>query len=188
MYIGCGQCSAPVLFACCALNPNPNPTPNLQEVAIIDVRKEISFCRKVGLRVLGVVENMSGLQQRTPELRFSYSPKAVGENCAPLDVTQHVMELLKTQFQDLSQLVMHTNVFHASGGGAAKMCVDMGVPLLGAVPLDAALSRAAEEGRSVFEPLQLERDGKVVGTHPAAVCLPSMKAIVFMLKYSILLS
>ncbi len=25
----------------------------------MDVRKEISFCRKVGLRVLGVVENMS---------------------------------------------------------------------------------------------------------------------------------
>lgn len=26
-----------------------------------DVRKELSFCRKTGLRVLGVVENMSGL-------------------------------------------------------------------------------------------------------------------------------
>lgn len=26
-----------------------------------DVRKEISFCRKTGLKVLGIVENMSGL-------------------------------------------------------------------------------------------------------------------------------
>lgn len=26
-----------------------------------DVRKELSFCRKTGLKVLGVVENMSGL-------------------------------------------------------------------------------------------------------------------------------
>lgn len=26
-----------------------------------DVRKELSFCRKTGLNVLGVVENMSGL-------------------------------------------------------------------------------------------------------------------------------
>lgn len=31
-----------------------------QEVALADVRKEIAFCRKVGIRVLGVVENMSG--------------------------------------------------------------------------------------------------------------------------------
>ena len=33
-----------------------------QDVAIIDVRKEVSFCKKTGLPVLGVVENMSGLQ------------------------------------------------------------------------------------------------------------------------------
>jgi Mrp family chromosome partitioning ATPase len=31
-----------------------------QEVALLDVRKEITFCRKVGLNVLGVVENMAG--------------------------------------------------------------------------------------------------------------------------------
>ncbi len=32
-----------------------------QEIALADVRKSISFCRQVGLPVLGVVENMSGL-------------------------------------------------------------------------------------------------------------------------------
>lgn len=31
-----------------------------QGVAIADVRKELSFCRKVKLPILGVVENMSG--------------------------------------------------------------------------------------------------------------------------------
>jgi len=31
-----------------------------QEVALMDVRKELSFCSKTGVRVLGVVENMSG--------------------------------------------------------------------------------------------------------------------------------
>lgn len=31
-----------------------------QAVAISDVRKEVNFCAKVGVRVLGVVENMSG--------------------------------------------------------------------------------------------------------------------------------
>lgn len=31
-----------------------------QEVSTADVRKELSFCRKVGIKTLGVVENMSG--------------------------------------------------------------------------------------------------------------------------------
>ncbi|KAI9675192.1 MAG: cytosolic Fe-S cluster assembly factor nbp35 [Trizodia sp. TS-e1964] len=31
-----------------------------QEVALLDVRKEIDFCRKASIRVLGLVENMSG--------------------------------------------------------------------------------------------------------------------------------
>ena len=32
-----------------------------QEVALQDVRREIDFCRKVGIRIIGLVENMSGL-------------------------------------------------------------------------------------------------------------------------------
>lgn len=31
-----------------------------QEVSLLDVRKEIDFCRKAGIRILGLVENMSG--------------------------------------------------------------------------------------------------------------------------------
>ncbi|XP_059613047.1 cytosolic Fe-S cluster assembly factor NUBP2 homolog [Phlebotomus argentipes] len=31
-----------------------------QEVAIDDVRKEVTFCRKTGIKILGIVENMSG--------------------------------------------------------------------------------------------------------------------------------
>jgi len=31
-----------------------------QEIALMDVRKEINFCKKVGLPIIGVVENMSG--------------------------------------------------------------------------------------------------------------------------------
>jgi Mrp family chromosome partitioning ATPase len=31
-----------------------------QEVALQDVRREIDFCRKVGVRILGLVENMAG--------------------------------------------------------------------------------------------------------------------------------
>lgn len=31
-----------------------------QEVAIEDVRKEVTFCRKTGIPIIGIVENMSG--------------------------------------------------------------------------------------------------------------------------------
>ena len=33
-----------------------------QEVALLDVRKEIDFCRKVNLPILGIVENMSSFK------------------------------------------------------------------------------------------------------------------------------
>ena len=33
-----------------------------QEVALLDVKKEIDFCHKVNLPILGIVENMSGFK------------------------------------------------------------------------------------------------------------------------------
>ena len=33
-----------------------------QELSLADVRKSINFCRQVGMEILGLVENMSGLQ------------------------------------------------------------------------------------------------------------------------------
>jgi Mrp family chromosome partitioning ATPase len=32
----------------------------LQEISLLDVRKEINFCKRIGVPVIGVVENMSG--------------------------------------------------------------------------------------------------------------------------------
>lgn len=31
-----------------------------QQIALDDVRKELSFCRKTSIPILGIVENMSG--------------------------------------------------------------------------------------------------------------------------------
>ncbi|KAL4457368.1 hypothetical protein ABPG75_012233 [Micractinium tetrahymenae] len=139
-----------------------------QEVSIIDVRKEINFCKKTGIPVLGVVENMSGLRQPLSSFKF-YGP--AGE-----DITAAVLAAVAAAAGSsgggsggggangggepgpagaaaaaASSIMAETPVFHASGGGAARMAADMGVPFLGAVPLDGALSRAGEEGRSVFE-------------------------------------
>ncbi|XP_014669100.1 PREDICTED: cytosolic Fe-S cluster assembly factor nubp1-like [Priapulus caudatus] len=81
-----------------------------QEVALLDVRKEINFCRKVALPIIGVVENMS---------RF-VCPKCETES----------------------------QIFPPTTGGAAKMCADMGVPFLGALPLDPRIGRCCDEGKS----------------------------------------
>jgi Mrp family chromosome partitioning ATPase len=32
-----------------------------QDVSCLDVRREINFCKKVGIKILGLVENMSGI-------------------------------------------------------------------------------------------------------------------------------
>lgn len=115
-----------------------------QEVALADVRKEISFCRKVGIRVLGVVENMSGLRQPLAGFRFVRPGGGA-------DVTEWAMDYIRERAPELLALEACAEVFTGSRGGALGMCRDMGVPFLGKVPLDPQLCRAAEEGRSCFE-------------------------------------
>jgi Mrp family chromosome partitioning ATPase len=84
-----------------------------QEVALQDVRREIDFCRKVGVRVLGVVENMAGF----------VCPKCKGKS----------------------------EVFASTTGGAAKMAEEMGVELLGRVPLDPRIGMSADYGISFID-------------------------------------
>ncbi|KAL9263639.1 Cytosolic Fe-S cluster assembly factor NBP35-like protein [Drosera capensis] len=117
-----------------------------QQVSMIDVRKEVNFCKKVGLKVLGVVENMSSLNQSLPEFKFLKRT----QNGEESDVTAWALEYMKEKAPELLNLIASSEVFDSSGGGAAKMCQDMGVPFLGKVPLDPQLCKAAEEGRSCF--------------------------------------
>ncbi|KAL9256944.1 Cytosolic Fe-S cluster assembly factor NBP35-like protein [Drosera capensis] len=117
-----------------------------QQVSMIDVRKEVNFCKKVGLKVLGVVENMSSLNQSLPEFKFLKRT----QNGEESDVTAWALEYMKEKAPELLNLILSSEVFDSSGGGAAKMCQDMGVPFFGKVPLDPQLCKAAEEGRSCF--------------------------------------
>lgn len=125
-----------------------------QEVSIIDVRKEVSFCRKVGLHVLGVVENMSTLQVSLPAVRFINTKQPAGSQQA--DITAAVTAALQLALvqagvvQDLADVAAATEVFLPTGGGAASMCQQLKLQLLGRVPLDPLLGQAAEEGRSVL--------------------------------------
>jgi NUBPL iron-transfer P-loop NTPase len=124
--------------ACCADGALIVTTP--QDVAIIDVRKEVNFCRKTSLPVLGVVENMSGLQLPLAKLTFR-SPEGK-------DVSAELAQCIP---EHLRSAVACCDVFSASKGGGEAMAKDMGVPFLGKVPLDPELSSAAEAGGSLQE-------------------------------------
>eukprot|EP00002_Diphylleia_rotans_P016910 TRINITY_DN3286_c0_g1_i3.p1 TRINITY_DN3286_c0_g1~~TRINITY_DN3286_c0_g1_i3.p1 ORF type:complete len:313 (-),score=60.28 TRINITY_DN3286_c0_g1_i3:53-991(-) len=84
-----------------------------QEVALLDVRKEINFCKKVNIPILGVVENMSGF----------VCPKCTNQ----------------------------TEIFPPTTGGALKMCTEMGLTLLGRIPIDPNLARCCDLGLSYLE-------------------------------------
>ncbi|KAJ0111017.1 hypothetical protein Patl1_02947 [Pistacia atlantica] len=117
-----------------------------QQVSLIDVRKEVNFCKKVGVPVLGVVENMSGLCQPLTDFKFIRGT----ENGEQIDVTEKVIKYMREKAPEMLDLIALSEVFDTSGGGAAKMCMEMAVPFLGKVPLDPKLCKAAEEGRSCF--------------------------------------
>lgn len=79
-----------------------------QRVATVDVRKSISFCRQISLKVLGIIENMSGF---------------VCPKCGEI-----------------------TEILPSGGGG--KMAEEMGVPFLGAIPLDPQVAQAGDSGQA----------------------------------------
>mmetsp|Transcript_37963 Transcript_37963/g.97157 ORF Transcript_37963/g.97157 Transcript_37963/m.97157 type:complete len:359 (-) Transcript_37963:10-1086(-) len=122
-----------------------------QQVSIIDVRKEINFCKKVGLPVLGVVENMSELRTPLQKMRFSHRPDGAA---AAKDVTERVMAAIEAAMPGLgAQLLAATEVLPAGAGGGAvrAMCKSMEVPYLGAIPLDPGLAAACDKGQSIHE-------------------------------------
>jgi len=60
-----------------------------QEVSLLDVRKEISFCRKTDTRVIGVIENMSGFVCPNCSCQSNIFPPVTGgaeKMCKDLDV------------------------------------------------------------------------------------------------------
>jgi hypothetical protein len=62
---------------------------NEQEVSLLDVRKEINFCKKVGLPIIGVIENMSGFVCPKCKTETKIFPPTTGgaqKMCQEMDV------------------------------------------------------------------------------------------------------
>jgi len=139
-----------------------------QEVAMMDVRKELNFCKKTGLRVVGVVENMSGLTVPLKALRFLDGPATASngigngqhENSSKPaaaaavtreDKTAAVLAALQQIDPSLLDCLVEAEVFPAFGSGPKGMAAAFDVPFLGKLPLDPDLLRACEEGVSLAE-------------------------------------
>ena len=82
---------------------------------------------------------MSGLQQPLASMRFM--AQSTGSE-APRDITQELLALLEKSTLDANSIVAQSDVFKPTKGGAEHMAADMGIPFLGRVPLDPALSLA----------------------------------------------
>ena len=101
---------------------------------------------QVGIPVLGVVENMSGLVIGTHALRFVVTLPDGGQR----DVTSAAQAALASIAPPGTTVTAEGSVFAPSRGGAAAMATSMQVPFLGRVPLDPELARASEEGHAAF--------------------------------------
>ena len=60
-----------------------------------DVRKELNFCKKTSVPVLGIVENMSGLQMRVSDLTFFRDNSSNIGSDENADCTSDVLSLLQ---------------------------------------------------------------------------------------------
>jgi len=140
-----------------------------QEVAMADVRKELSFCAKTGLPVVGLVENMSGLQLPVADLRFA--DRASGE-----DRTAAALRLLRERCPEVLEMVAGCAVFPAgNGGGPAGMARRLGARYLGALPLDPRLAAAAEAGEPLAGPLLPDEDDEEGETQESAPSPPAAR-------------
>jgi Mrp family chromosome partitioning ATPase len=114
-----------------------------EEVSMADVRKELNFCQKTKVPVLGVVENMSTHQVKVSNLNFL---KPDGTN-----VTSETLTRIEEACPELLELLASSNVFPSSGAGPEGMAKDYNVPYWGKLPLDSNLLQCCENGESFVD-------------------------------------
>lgn len=97
-------------------------------MALIDVRKEIAFCRELGIPIRGLVENMSGYKCRyCSECTNIFSRFVLRRHC----------------------VAASRDVVGASDGGRL-LAAELGLPFLGVVPIDVELAACEDAGQNFF--------------------------------------
>lgn len=115
-----------------------------EEMSMADVRKEINFCQKTKVPILGVVENMGKYTTEISKLQFH--SKSNGQDC-----TQEILTKLQTLCPELLEMNVSANVFPATGGGPKAMAEQYQIPYWGILPLDPNVLAACEKGKAFVE-------------------------------------
>mmetsp|Transcript_28462 Transcript_28462/g.39996 ORF Transcript_28462/g.39996 Transcript_28462/m.39996 type:complete len:222 (-) Transcript_28462:127-792(-) len=115
-----------------------------EEVSMADVRKELNFCQKTKVPVLGVVENMGTYCTKLSDLKFH-------ETSLDEDNTDKILNLLREKCPEALDCMVSANVFPTSGDGPKGMAQQYGVPHWGSIPLDPELLKACEAGTCFVE-------------------------------------
>jgi Mrp family chromosome partitioning ATPase len=127
-----------------------------QEVSMADVRKELNFCKKTGIPVLGVVENMT---ETTIQLSDAINSKETGVKIVNKDgddVTEKSIALIKEHCPELLHCGITSNLFTpnsaiAMGSNPQTMARKYGVPYLGCLPMDPNMMSCCENGDNFLE-------------------------------------
>jgi len=118
-----------------------------EEASMADVRKELNFCKKTKVPVLGLVENMASFKDLLPNLQFFRKPSDGGDgDGGEEECTAEILTKIQTHLPELLQCTVGANVFPPSGGGPTAMAQQYNIPLLASLPLDPNLLKSCDEG------------------------------------------
>ena len=124
-----------------------------QEVSMADVRKELNFCKKTGIRVLGVVENMADLQVPIGSAGAETGVRII-DNTSGADVTEAALAKLQLVFPELLSCSLQAPLFTpptSTQSNPETMCAAFSVPYLGRLPMDPNVMRACETGQNFLQ-------------------------------------
>lgn len=113
-----------------------------QEVAMMDVRKELNFCKQTSLNVIGVVENMASALLPLSEMLFV--DKENGK-----ESTKEAMEIMQKKCPELLQHLVKIQLFPPANGGPRAMAEAFKVPFLGSIPVDDQIQHSGEIGKAI---------------------------------------
>ena len=126
-----------------------------EEVSMADVRKELNFCHKTAVPVLGVVENMGQLTVPLDRLNFARPATAASDDGAAgghtVDCTKEVLDAIRASCPQILDVLAVATVYPQSGGGPKAMAEQYHVPYWGVLPMVPDLLEACEQGRPFVE-------------------------------------
>lgn len=118
-----------------------------EEASLADVRKELNFCQKTKLPVLGIIENMASFEAPLQNLNFV---NIAGEDC-----TKQAFDLIRSQCPQLLNMNIKSPLFSQPSTGGIKTLVERyKTKLLGTIPMDLNLLKACEDGLCFVDAFQ----------------------------------